>query len=465
MIEYNPPMPDEWIDTKEFNTPGIPTVPHSREAEEAVLGSVFIDPNCLYDLLPFLKESDFYIHRHRWIWDAFNALDFRGTPFDTLTVSTELERRGQLAEAGGPAFLTALITQVPTSLHAVDYGKIIHGHATRRKLIEAANTIAQLAYDESQEIETCVSKAIAETAALEVLSTSKNNFKPLGKLLTDVLEDVEIRAQNPRDVWGFSTGIPKFDTKTGGLQQGELTYLVGQPGIGKTWLDLGMSMELGKQAPGCVISLEMKQMTIGRRILSGVSGVSSRAMKSGRIDESEWPLLTYALEQYHKLPIYVDDSSYDTDKLRAVLAQAKSEWGIKWFTLDYALLLMDKGRDETEQTKLISANLKRITHDLNLCGMVLHSVVKVGMDGSEQPRMADQRGSGQAIHDADLQLFITPVYEKDPAIEYLPSAQKSKMATLWCAKGRELEESRFKIHLIRKGASPFWGEFTDERIV
>jgi replicative DNA helicase len=415
--------------------------------------------------MPFLKETDFYIHRHCWIWDVFNALDFRGTPIDILTVSEELDRRGQLAEAGGPAYLTNLVNQVPTSINAVEYGKIVHAHHTRRKLIEAANAIAQLGYDESRNVEECVNKAIAETAALEVLSTSKNNFMNLGDLLTAVLVDVEERSKNPKEVWGLSTGLPRFDKKTGGLQQGELTYLVGQPGVGKTWLDLGLSMQLGGQAPGAVISLEMKQMTIGRRILSGLSGVSSRNMKSGFMDDGDWPVLTDALDQYKKLPVYVDDSSYDTDKLRAVLAQAKSEWGIKWFTLDYALLLMDRGRDETEQTKLISANLKRIVHDLNLCGVVLHSVTKIGMDGSEQPKMADQRGSGQAIHDADLQLFITPLFEKDPAVEYLPSAQKARMATLWCAKGRELEESRFKIHLTRRGKSPFWAEFVDERNV
>jgi replicative DNA helicase len=460
-MEYTPRDPFEDVILPDMQV-AAPSIPHSRDVEEAVLGSVLIDPNCLYDLETFLKENDFYIHRNRWIWNTFVALEFRGTDIDILTVSDELDRRGQLAEAGGPAYLTSLINVVPTSLNAINYGKIVHAHAVRRKLIEAANAIAQLGYDEAQDIEACVSKAVAETAALEVLSTSKNNFMQIGDLLTAVLVDVEERSKNPKEVWGLSTGLPKFDRKTGGLQLGELVYLVGQPGIGKTWLDLGLSMELGKQAPGAVISLEMKQMTIGRRILSGVSGVPSRGMKSGYLDDGDWPKLTDALDRCRKLPIWVDDSSYDTDKLRAVLAQAKSEWGIKWFTLDYALLLMDRGRDETEQSKVISANLKRIVHDLNLCGVVLHSVVKVGMDGSEQPSMASQRGSGQAIHDADLQLFITPPYEKDPAIEYLHKDKKARMATLWCTKGRELEESRFKIHLVRKGKSPFWAEFADE---
>lgn len=452
------PFDDLVLDTE---TTIVPSIPHSREAEEAVIGSVLIDPNCLYDLIPFLTRDDFFIHRHRWVWEAFAHMNETGKPIDMLTLTEELDRRGQLAEVGGPAFLTELVTQVPTSLNAESYGHIVHSHAVRRKMINVANHIAQLAYDEQNEIDYAVDEAVRDTASLEVLSAGKTNMVTLGELFGRVFDDVEERAKDPKDVWGFSTGIPKFDKKTGGLQTGELVYVVGAPGAGKTWLDLGWSVELAKQAPGVTISLEMKQLAIGRRILSGVSGVHTRAMKSGFVQDGDWPLLTNALEQYQDLPLYVDDTSYDTRKLRATLAWMQREHGIKWFALDYALLLMDGGKDETEQTKIISANLKRIVHDLNLCGIVLHSVTKVGMGGNDTPTMSDQRGSGQAIHDADVQLFITQLYEKDDEIQNLSPETKKKMATLWCSKGRELEESRFKIHLIRRGNSPFWGEYSD----
>jgi len=125
------------------------------------------------------------------------------------------------------------------------------------------------------------------------------------------------------------------------------------------------------------------------------------------------------------------------------------------------MLLTDKGKDETDQTKIISANLKRIVTDLNIGGIVLQSVTKVGMGKDEQPNMSDQRGSGQAIHDPDIQLFITPPYKKDDALQGVPQKTLAKMATLWCTKAREVEEmSRFKIHMTRRGSSPFWGEYT-----
>lgn len=439
-------------------SPPLVTVPQSREAEEAVLGSVFIDPHALYDLAPFLRSRDFYIHRHAWIWDVFLALDARRVPIDAVTVAEELDRHGKLAEVGGMAYLVSLINQVPSSLNAEYYGRIVSGHAVRRAMIEAANRIATLAYDEAMPVEDCIGEALSEASSLEVIGGS-SDFVDLGALLSNVYDDVQERAKDPKEVWGLATGLPKFDKKTGGLQLGELTYIAGSPGVGKTWLDLAWTMELGKQEPGALISLEMKRSSIGRRILSGVTGVSTRAMKSGFMQGEDWKPLTEAVEKYERFPVWVDDSAYDTTRLRSTLAWLKREKGIRWFILDYALLMLDQARDETEQSKIISANMKRIVHDLNLCGVVLHSVTKVGMDG-EEPRMGDQRGSGQAIHDADVQLFLTKLHDKDPDVANLSTEQKARMVTLWCSKGRELEESKFKLHLVRRGSSPFWGEWT-----
>jgi replicative DNA helicase len=438
-------------------SPTLVSVPQSREAEEAALGCVFINPHTLYELSPFLRSHHFYIHRHAWIWDAFLALDARRVPIDLLTVSDELDRQGKLGEVGGPAYLTSLVNQVPSSINAEHYGRIVAGHAARRAMLQAANRIAELAYDESKAVEECIGDAVAQTSNLEILNNSAN-FVNMGDLLSTVYDETQERAKDPKEVWGLATGLPKFDKKTGGLQLGELTYIAGSPGVGKTWLDLAWAMELGRQEPGALISLEMKRSSIGRRVLSGVTGVSTRAMKSGFMDSSDWQPLINAVQKYEGFPVWIDDSSYDSARLRATLTWLKREKGIRWFILDYALLMLDTGKDETEQSKIISANMKRIVHDLDIAGVVLHSVTKVGMDG-EEPKQSDQRGSGQAIHDADVQLFLTKLYDKDPDLSNVSPEQKAKMATLWCSKGRELEESKFKLHLVRRGNSPFWGEW------
>lgn len=441
--------------------PATPTIPHSREAEEAVLGAVIINPECFYEL-QFLNAEHFYIARHRWIWESLRKLDERRTPIDLLTLTEELDRKGQLAEIGGPAYLTALINQVPSSLNAVSYARIVEGHAIRRKMITTANAIANLAYSERTPVEECLSQSSNMFAGLEVLS-SNHHFVGLSDLLSETLDDVSARSKAPKEVWGMATGFPKYDRKTGGIQQGELVYLVGAPGIGKTWIADTWSIELARQAPGAILSLEMKKRAIGRRILSGVSGVSTRSMKSGYIKDAEWPMLVSAIEQYSHLPIFIDDSSYNTTQLRAALSWAKQAKGIRWFILDYALLLTDTGRDETEQSKIISANMKRIVHDLDLAGIVIHSVVKIGMNESQEPQMSDQRGSGQAIHDADIQLFLTKYSHRNQSAPEPMEEDKKRMATLWCSKGRELEESKFSITLTRRGNSPFWGELDEKQ--
>ena len=453
-ITYAPPEP-------EFEVAASSAVPHNREAEEAVLGSILIDPNCYYAVAVFIRAEHFYIHRHGFIWEAFETLENRRVPVDFVTLAEELDRKGKLGEVGGPAYLTSLLSQVPSSLNAESYARIVEGHAIRRKMIAAANKIASLAYDENKPIEQSLSEMKEETLALDVIDNG-HNFVSMGKLLSDTYDDVLARSKNPKEVWGLATGLPSFDKKTGGAQTGELTYLVGGPGIGKTWLELSWGVEFAKQAPGAIISLEMKRGAIGRRILSGISGVSSKNMKSGYMEAQDWPKLTAQVEKYENHPLWIDDSSYDTHRLRATLTWAKREYGLKWFILDYALLMLDTGRDETEQSKKISAGLKQIVHDLNIHGTVLHSVVKVGMEG-EEPKQSDQRGSGQAIHDADVQLFLTRVYEKDEKITGLTPVQKAKMATLWCSKGRDLEQSKFKTHLVRQGSSQFWGEYAIER--
>lgn len=446
--------PDIWVEA-----PSVPDIPHNRAAEEAVLGSVLINPNTLYELL-FLKPEHFYIERNRWIWQALLWLEERRTPLDLVTVADELERQGQLNEIGGPAYITSLINQVPSSLNASAYGRIVEGYAVRRKMINAANTIATLAYDEKIDVGDCLTKSSEQLINIQTAG-QVHELISMGDLLSHTYDAIVERSKDPKEVWGFSTGLPTFDKKTGGIQVDELLYLVGSPGVGKTWLDLTWGMELGRQAPGAIFSLEMKRLAIGRRVLSGLSGVPSRAMKSGYVDTKDWTRIQEALGQTRDLPVWIDDSSYDTYTLRAALLHAKQEYGIRWFILDYALLLMDAGKDETEQTKIISANLKRTVNDLNLAGIVLQSVTKVNMEG-EEPRMNDQRGSGQAIHDADVQLFLTRLYDKDDRLPRLSPDVKKHMATLWCSKGRELEQSKFKIHLTRRGSSPFWAEYQQE---
>lgn len=169
----------------EVNTsPGPQVVPHSREAEEAVIGAILINPEAYYDVAQFLVGDDFYIHRHRWIWDAFTRLQEQRTPIDFLTVTEELDQMGQLGEVGGPAYLTVLVNNVPTSLHAEAYGHVVEETAVRRRMLDAANQIAKMAYKEDTGIDEVMNEA--EKAIFGVSERRlTRDLQPIQQVLSD----------------------------------------------------------------------------------------------------------------------------------------------------------------------------------------------------------------------------------------------------------------------------------------
>ena len=218
-------------------------VPHSREAEEAVLGSVLINPEAYYDISEFLNADDFYIHRHRWIWQAFKRLIENRDPIDFLTVTNELEQQGQLGEIGGAAYLTALMNNVPSALHAETYGRIIEETAVRRRMLEAANLIARLAYDEENGLE-----AVMDDAEKAVFGISENRMArdlvPINDVLSEFYDHVSDMAARPDDIRGVPTGFIDLDKLLTGLQPSDLLIVAGRPGMGKT----GFALSVAKNA-------------------------------------------------------------------------------------------------------------------------------------------------------------------------------------------------------------------------
>jgi replicative DNA helicase len=433
-------------------------VPHSPASEEALLGAVLIDPDA-YDLAAqFLVADDIYIHKNRFIWQTFNELKATSTPIDFLTVCKALDNAGQLDEVGGPSYLTGLLNAVPSSLHAEAYAREIKQAAVRREMLATANRLATAAYSTDQQPDRNLMDVRDEIDRL-LSHSSGHQISRLSPVLSVVNDQIIERSKNPCDVWGIPLGLPKLDTETGGQQQGELTILSGSPGIGKTWAAIGFGLEMSNSAPGAFITLEMTKEAITRRILAAQSGVRSRTLRTGRIDDCDWSKISHAIGALETLPFYLDDRARDLGGLRASLARLKREADIKWFILDYMMLLEDTGRDEIESTANASRALKHICLDLNLAGLVIHSVNKAGMDqtGMAAASKANLRGSGQVIYYADLILFLTE-FESDSRTVFYSEEDKKRMATLWCRKGRELEDPHIRVHLVRRQNSPLWGE-------
>lgn len=218
-------------------------VPHSREAEEAVIGSILINPDAYYDVAEFLQAEDFYIHRHRWIWEALSRLQEQRTPIDYLTVTEELEKQDQLAEIGGAAYITSLVNNVPSSLHAVAYGHVVEETAVRRRMLGAANQIAKLAYNSEMGLE-----VVMDDAEKAVFGVSERrltrDLAPIRQVLSEYYDEISQLAARDEEIRGVPTGFTDLDKLLGGLQPSDLLIIAGRPGMGKT----GFSLSVAKTA-------------------------------------------------------------------------------------------------------------------------------------------------------------------------------------------------------------------------
>jgi replicative DNA helicase len=433
-------------------------VPYSKDAEDFLCGSIL----CWPEYLPGLDvdPEDFYNQRHRWLWEAFRALNQRGKGIDLFTVSEELKRLGRLDECGGLEWLGELGACVPFGHRPEDSAATVREKAQRRAVLRLAQEMAKAALDEKTDL---------TARAPEFIGQLANSYRVTGgavhwsKYLDDLFSEIEERAADPREVWGIPTGFKVFDRVTGGLQLGESMVLSGKPGVGKSMLALQIAAQMAAHSPGAVYSLEMKGQAVMRRLVSAESQIQVRKLKSGRIDDGEWPLITEAIERLAALQVYMSDGTgWTTTSLRADLTRLKAAAGVKWFVFDYLLLANDgEGKDEIERSALISRNMKLLCRHLDLAGVLIHSMNKTGLV-AVIPDQSSLRGSGQVPYDADLICFLNEFQPIEPSDNCISEKDRANMRTLFFGKGRELENPRKYIHMVKRPDYPVFGDYQAE---
>jgi replicative DNA helicase len=391
MTDYLPP---------EETAPATSTaVPHSREAEEAVVGAVFINSEVYYDVAQFLTADDFYIHRHKWIWEAFTSLHEQRIPIDLLTVSDELERRGQLSEIGGPAYLTSLVNQVPSSLNAESYGHIVEGYSVRRKMINAANQIASIAYNEKTSVDDVMNES--EKAVFNVSERRlKHDLVPIKRVASEFYDRIDDLAKRADDIVGVPTGFIDLDKMLTGLQPSDLLIIAGRPGQGKTGFLLSIAKNAGltHKKHVAIFSLEMSNDQVVQRLISQETGIDSQRMRTGKLQEHEWPLFTHAIEVFSDTNIYLDDTPAITPlQLRTKCRRLHMEFGLDLIIIDYLQLMGGDNRTDNrvQEVSYISRNLKVLARELNvpvLAAAQLSRAVEQRTD--KRPVLSDLRESG-----------------------------------------------------------------------
>jgi replicative DNA helicase len=383
-------------------------IPHNVEAEEAVVGSLLIDPEALFRVSPFLKGEDFYIQKNAWIYEAILALHERREPIDFVTLCDELERRAQLEEIGGAAYITHLINAVPSAIHVEAYGHIVEQSAIRRRLINAASQIAQLAYQEAEDIDQTIDRAEQELFGVSQRRITRD-LAPIQEIIRRYYDRIEYLYAHQGEPLGVPTGFIDIDRLLGGLQRSDFIIIAARPSVGKTSLCLSIARNAARHGQHvAVFSLEMSSEQIVQRIVSAETGIDAQRLRLGDLREEEWPLFVQATGKLADLPIFVDDTpSISVLQLRTKARRLHAEHGLDLVLVDYLQLMTGDIRSENrvQEVSYISRSLKALARELDLPVVAASQLSRaVEQRTDKKPVLADLRESGCLTGDTLVQL-------------------------------------------------------------
>ena len=385
--------------------------PHDDAAEEAVLGSILLDGSSMLQVAPFLRPEDFYRERNRWSYEACLALFQRGEPINQVSVSHELEGLERLDPAGGAAFLSHLVTTVPTSVYVEHYARMVSRTSTMRNLISAATEIAALGYEQDSDVDSALGQA--EELLFRIRSRRENrDFVPLRDVLDKYLEDTaSVHTALEHGTAPVPTGFMDLDTVLGGLQRSDLVILAARPSMGKSTLALNIAQHAASQGANVgIFSLEMSCEQLAMRLLSSEAQVDSHSLRINLMSDREQQRVIDAVGALSDLPIFVDDTPLQTIiEVRSKARRLHMERRLDLIVVDYLQLMQGSSRSENRVQEMsdISRALKGLARDLNVPLIAISQLSRaVEQRPSHRPQLSDLRDSGSIEQDADVVAFI-----------------------------------------------------------
>jgi replicative DNA helicase len=385
--------------------------PYNLEAEQAVLGAILLDNSAIHKALEIFDPEDFYRQSHQKIFNAMLELIDRGDAIDLLLLRDELERRKDLDEIGGPAYLAALIDQIPTAANIEFHAKIVHEKAVARNLLNASIEIATRCYDDSEDVNDILADAEQKIFTISE-GKIKRGFTPLSIIVKEGYEKIEELSERKSLVTGVPTGFRDLDYMTSGLQPSDLIIVAARPSMGKTSLCLNIAQHIGvrEKIPSALFSLEMSKEQLGIRLLCAEARLNSHDVRIGNIQDGDWEQLAHASEILSAAPIYIDDTpAISILEMRAKAKRLKLEKGLGVVIVDYLQLMQARFRHENRQQEIteISRSLKALAKELDVPVIALSQLSRaVEQRTDKRPQLSDLRESGAIEQDADVVIFI-----------------------------------------------------------
>jgi len=393
--------------------------PHSIEAEQAVLGGVFLKPESLYILVDILGEDDFYLPAHRLVFSVFRELFARSAPVDLISVAEHLKNAARLEEAGGAVYLAELARSVASAANAEYYAELVRDKAMSRHLISSCADIIAASFEPGQDVRTLLNEAEENIFAISERGSGRTH-KDATELIKLTFDDLQARALKGDILTGVPTGYTKLDSMTAGLQPSDLIIIAARPGMGKTAFALNIAMRAAIRADVGVLiySLEMSMKQLMMRMLCSWAKVDVSRLRSARkLTDEDWEHLYKAGDVFSAAPLFIDDSfSLDTLEMRARTRRLKADKdkNIGLVIVDYLQLMQSSRRSGSRDSREleiadIARNLKAMAKELNVPVIALSQLnrdVEKRTGDKRRPMLSDLRESGAIEQDADVIMFI-----------------------------------------------------------
>ncbi len=398
---------------------GLRIPPHSLEAEMALLGSIMLRPDAIYEVIDIVGSQSFYFEKHRMVFETMLELFSKHQPIDFLSLSTRLKEKDLLEKMGGHTFLTELSATVPSSANVKHYAEIVMKKYMMRQLIDASEQLSHLGFNEAGELEEILDQAEKKVFDITERFAGSSRFRDITPLLHDAFERFEKLSSAEHELRGVPTGFKALDDILGGFQNSDLIILAARPSVGKTAfvLDVARRTAGQHQTPVGIFSLEMSADQLVDRVVSAQSKIDASVIRKGiRTQSGTWRDDTFqnirdALDDLSRMPIYIDDQSANSImKMRSAARKLKIEKGLKLLIVDYLQLMapsVARAHDSTvQQVTEISRGLKHLARELNIPVIALSQLSRNIETRGGKPKLSDLRDSGSIEQDADAVIFI-----------------------------------------------------------
>lgn len=417
-------MSEDYYFTPDPAVDSLKVPPHSIQAEQSVLGGLMLDNQTWDSVADKISSEDFYRRDHQLIFDTISQLADKQDPFDVITLSERLEANNELHNVGGLAYLGTLVKDTPSAANIVAYANIVRDRSVLRQLIHVGTEISDSAFNtEGRETADLLENAERNVFKIaEQRQRGQGGFNPIKSLLAKAVDKIETLYEQEGDITGASTGFTDLDEKTSGLQPADLIIVAGRPSMGKTTIAMNMAENVALKSglPVAVFSMEMPGEALAMRMMSSLGRIDQHKVRTGKLDDDDWPRLTSAINLLAETQLFIDDTPALTPtEVRSRARRLTREHGqLGLIVLDYLQLMQSpsSGDNRVQQISDISRSLKALAKELNVPVIALSQLNRnLEQRPNKRPVMSDLRESGAIEQDADLIIFVyrDEVYNED----------------------------------------------------